>query len=242
MEEANALVAQIETEQPAGQLAQPELRYRADIKQTRFGELFEGIYLRRTILSFTQWFTSYFLTYGFSTWLPTLYVNLGHLPAERGLLLSLISSAIGLVVAYINAGIVDHVGRKPIFVAGFVLATVGALTGYTFVNFLGATGWPILFAGGTMMSVGMASSNLGVYVYTPELYPTRMRAWATAASSSMNRVASFIAPTLVGALLAAKLGIQSVFLMFFFVSLAGLVVMAVLGIETKQRVLEELSA
>jgi putative MFS transporter len=81
----------------------------------------------------------------------------------------------------------------------------------------------------------------GLYLYTPELYPTRMRAWATATGSSMNRVASTIGPLLVGALLGAGLGLSSVFAMFGVVALVGMIVMAWLGIETKQRVLEELA-
>jgi hypothetical protein len=57
----------------------------------------------------------------------------------------------------------------------------------------------------------------------------------------MNRLASIISPTAVGALLAAGLGIASVFAMFGVAGLIAMVVMAWLGIETKHRTLEELS-
>jgi putative MFS transporter len=75
----------------------------------------------------------------------------------------------------------------------------------------------------------------------PELYPTRMRAWATATGSSLNRVASAIGPALVGALLGAALGLGAVFAMFAVAAALGTATMAWLGIETKQRVLEELA-
>ncbi len=39
-------------------------------------------------------------------------------------------------------------------------------------------------------------------LHTPELYPTRMRAWATSTGSSLNRLGSFIAPLIVGWMLA----------------------------------------
>jgi MFS transporter, putative metabolite:H+ symporter len=45
----------------------------------------------------------------------------------------------------------------------------------------------------------------------------------------------------VGALLAAGLGIESVFAMFGAAGLIGFVVLATMGIETKQRMLEDLS-
>jgi putative MFS transporter len=54
-------------------------------------------------------------------------------------------------------------------------------------------------------------------------------------------VASAIGPILVGALLGAGLGLPSVFAAFGVVALVGMLVMAWLGIETKQRVLEELA-
>jgi hypothetical protein len=50
-----------------------------------------------------------------------------------------------------------------------------------------------------------------------------------------------IAPSAVGALLSAQLGVQSIFLMFGCVSLIAAVVLPLWGIETKQRILEELS-
>ena len=50
-----------------------------------------------------------------------------------------------------------------------------------------------------------------------------------------------IAPILIGLLLAAHLGIGSVFIMFGVASAVGGVVIAVWGIETKQRTLEELA-
>jgi MFS transporter, putative metabolite:H+ symporter len=77
--------------------------------------------------------------------------------------------------------------------------------------------------------------------YTAELYPTRMRGLGVSSASSMNRLASIAAPAVVGALLAANLGIESVFAMFGVVGIVGAIVIAAMGLETKQRRLEELS-
>lgn len=221
-------------------LEEPELKAPADVKPTRFGELFSPVYRRRTALSWVTWFCGYFILYGFSTWLPTLYVKLGGLPTGSALGLTAVVSAIYLVEIYVFALTVDRVGRKPWFVGGFALAVLGAVFGCVAIA-LGATAWPVLFVAGLLMGLGISPVTAGLYLYTPELYPTRMRAWATATGSSLNRVASTIGPILVGTLLGAGLGLGSVFLAFGLVALVGLAVMAALGIETKQRVLEELA-
>ena len=58
--------------------------------------------------------------------------------------------------------------------------------------------------------------------------------------SSFNRLGSFIAPSIVGFLLAEYSSIALVFAMFSVVALFGAVVMGTLGEETKRRTLEEL--
>jgi len=241
-QEADALLDQMEREarESGESLAEPELRAPADVKPTKFGELFSPVYRRRTALCWVTWFCGYFILYGFSTWLPTLYVRLGGLAIENALGLTVIAGAIYLVEIYVFAFTVDRVGRKPWFVGGFTLALIGASFGLVAI-LLDATAWPVLLVAGLLMGLGISPITAGLYLYTPELYPTRMRAWATATGSSVNRVASVIGPILVGVLLGAGLGLASVFLVFGVVAAVGLVVMAWLGIETKQRVLEELA-
>jgi putative MFS transporter len=240
--EAGAIVGRIEAElQRRGvELPAPGVRVQADIKPTRFAELFSHDYRRRTLLTWIQWFMCYFITYGYITWLPGLYVRVGHLPPQMGLLLTALSSACSVAVGYSMAAVLDSIGRKAVFTFLFGVAAAGALLGVVLIS-QHVTGWPALFAVAVVMLIGSGGNSLGVYVYTPELYPTRMRAWGTAAASSMNRIASFIAPILVGVLLGAGLGIQSVFGMFAVAALIGMVGMMTLGIETKQKTLEELS-
>ena len=54
----------------------------------------------------------------------------------------------------------------------------------------------------------------------------------------MNRLASVIAPTVVGWLLAGGFGLGAVFAMFAVVLLIGLAAMVRWGVETKERSLE----
>jgi putative MFS transporter len=224
------------------QLEAPEARYRADVQQTRFGELFSRQYRGRTLMNWTLWFASYFLQAGYTVWLPTLYVQIGGLPPDRALALTLVSSGTAVVSAYLAAYAMDHLGRKPLFLFGYGVAIIGAAVGVLAVALLHQTGWPTLFGAGWLMTFGISFTTGSLFIYTAELSPTRMRAWATATGSSVNRLVGFIAPTIVGALLATQLGIGGVFGLLLVTSLIGFITMKFFGIETRQRVLEELSA
>jgi putative MFS transporter len=78
-----------------------------------------------------------------------------------------------------------------------------------------------------------------LYLYTPEIYPTRMRAIGTAAATCWLRAASAAGPALVG-LLVVTHGIGSVFLIFAGIAVIGAVA-ATRTIETRNRRLEEIA-
>ena len=240
--EADAIVARMEDE--ARRLAKPLLPatvIRVIREKTRLTELFRGIYAKRTFVVWTQWFCCYFVANGYATWAPTLYMKMGGLPARYALALSIATGAIQLSMTYVFALSVDKHGRKPWFAGGFLFAALGSAMGAIAMGPLGVRGWEPLVIFGLIQSLGTSFNAIGVYLYTPELYPTRMRAWATATGSSMNRVASFTAPSIVGFILAQYDSIGLVFAMMAAVSLWGAIVMWMWGEETKRRVLEELS-
>ena len=80
--------------------------------------------------------------------------------------------------------------------------------------------------------------NLGVYLYTPELYPTRVRAIGVGTATAWLRLASMIGPTTVGFMIRRdssrcfwRSGSPRI----------TAIVTALFAIETKGRVLEEVS-
>jgi putative MFS transporter len=85
----------------------------------------------------------------------------------------------------------------------------------------------------------IGSINAVLYLYTPEIYPTRMRAIGTGLATSWLRIASAIGPALVGFLVDTK-GVRSVFLMFAAVSVVGAFA-ATCMVETSDRRLEEIA-
>lgn len=239
--EADDIVRRIEAQAWHEPLAPPLSKPQPELKKTRFSELFVGIYRRRTILLWTHWLCAYFVAYGFSTWLPTLYVTIGGLPVTYALALTIVSWAVTMSTAYTQAFLLDTVGRKPLFLLGFTIIMVGGIYGALTVLLFHTTSWQVLLSVSIVSGLGTSLTTAAAVNYTAELYPTRMRGLGVSTASSMNRLASIFAPAAVGALMAAQWGIQSVFAMFAVFGFIGLVVMATLGIETKMRSLEELS-
>jgi MFS transporter, putative metabolite:H+ symporter len=241
--EASAIVDAMEAEaKRGGKALLPAIPVARIVReQTSFLELFQGIYAKRTFVAWTQWFCAYFCANGFQIWTPTLFVKFGGLPTRDALALTIGMTATQLVWAYLTSGVIDRVGRVPWFAGGFALAALASIGGALAIGVFGVHGWQPLLIFGIFVVGGTSVNALGVYVYTPEQYPTRMRAWGTATGSSLNRVASFFAPLAIGWLLGANLGMASVFAMVAVVAAFGAIVIWTMGEETKLKTLEELS-
>lgn len=243
-DQAEAIVARGEDYAQArnAPLPEPEPIPPLDIKKSRFQELLSHAYLGRTVTLWLIWFMAYFVQYGFTVWLPGLYVRVGHLPAGDSLLLTAASGAVGVVGAYVLVWVLDTFGRRPTFLASFGLMVVGAIFGCVTIGLLGHDQWQWLFASSLIMLMGGSVLAVAVYIYTPELYPTRMRGWGTSFCSTGNRLASYLAPTIIGNLLGAGLGLGWVFVVMLAASVTGFVIMWLFGPETKGKVLEELAS
>ncbi|MGD8165931.1 MFS transporter [Herbiconiux sp. P16] len=242
--EAEALVSQLEREATAHghTLAPLEPTTTPDTSHRfRMSEIFRGQYGRRTILLAILWFTTFFVTYGFSVWLPTMYVAIGGLPQQNSLILTVILGAIQIAMAYVVASFVDRLGRKPTFIIGFAVATLGGLFGVVNIVLLGNTSWPILFVTGIILTIGIMLPTVTLYLYTAELYPTRMRGFATSSASSLSRVASIVSPFVFGFLLDGHGGAGAIFAILAGMAVVGLIAMSIGGIETRNRRLEEIS-
>lgn len=240
--EADAIVVRMEDEaRRAGTTLPPPTIVHILRSKTQLSEMFRGIYGKRTFVAWTQWFCCYFTSNGFVTWAPTLYMKMGGLPAKYALVVSIGAGAFQLSSTYIFALSVDRCGRKPWFGGGFTACATVCAIGALVMGPLGVHNWETLALFAVLLTVTTTPNTLGVYLYTPELYPTRMRAWATAMGSSLNRVASFVAPSIVGFILARYGSVALVFAMMSLVCAWGAFVIFMWGEETTRRVLEELS-
>jgi putative MFS transporter len=242
--EADAIVQQIERSTDKRELpTSPESANAAAaafaIAQPRgrgsWRELLAGFYRGRTLVVWVLWAATFFISNSLNNWLPTLYKTMYHLPLGDALRAASMTNIAQVVVLLACAFCIDRIGRRNWAVASFVV-------GACLLGLLGFMG-----AGSVLSVMILATISYGVigsiaavlYLYTPEIYPTRIRAIGTGLATSWLRLASAVGPALVG-MMVSKEGIGSVFLMFAGVSLVGAVV-ACLMIETRQRSLEEIA-
>ncbi len=201
-----------------------------------WSDLFGGDYLRRTLVIWVAWFATYFANYGLTTWLPTVYQNNFRLPLEQALTYSLVAPTIGLAASFMCALLIDHVGRRAWFAGAFGWAA----TGFLALWWIGPTTPERVLVLSSLSYMGISTLSLALFLYTAELYPTRVRALGTGAATAWLRLASIIGPSVVGSIIGSG-GLGDVFLVFGGVALAACIVMAFFARETKGRVLEEIS-
>jgi len=79
-----------------------------------------------------------------------------------------------------------------------------------------------------------------LYAYTPELYPTRVRATGSGCASAVGRLGSLLGPYIVGVVLPAA-GATGVFSLGAGAFVIAAAVVLLLGEETKGRSLEAIS-
>jgi putative MFS transporter len=199
-------------------------------------DLFKGIYLKRTLTIWGLWVCVYMINNGLVTWLPTLYRQVFQLPLQTSLAYGWITSGVGVVASIACALLIDKVGRKSWYATAFLAAIVPLLT----LAWLGATSAIEVLILVTATYAVLQTIAFSLYLYSAELYPTRLRAVGTGFGSAWLRAGSSIGSILVG-WIVADLGIRYVFAAFAAVALVGGLVTLRFAIETKGRVLEELS-
>lgn len=189
--------------------------------------------------SLSVWLIAFCLSvtgYGLLTWMPTLYVSVYKLPLKLSLAYALAPNAAGIAGALFGAWAVERIGRKPCFLMGFLGGAAPLLV-------LVFTRLPahdvMLLSAVSMFFLTLLLS--GIYVYAPEIYPTRMRALGTGVATAWMRVASIVGPLIVG-LLLSDIGLPGVFGFFAGASLVGAATVAAFFVETRGRRLEELAA
>ncbi|KYK09299.1 MULTISPECIES: MFS transporter [Streptomyces] len=199
-------------------------------------ELLTGRYGKRTLVIGLLWFTGYFANYGITSWLPTIYEDHFDVGLSTALLYSTVTSCAGLAGCLIVALTVDRVGRRNTVIwcmaaAALCLLLLGLTGGDS------ATG---VLAWTSLAAVFLFGSNICLYLYTPELFPTRIRALGSSVGGAMNRLGVILGPIVVGAIYAGG-AIGTVFVTLAAVALVGSLSAAAGAEETSGRTLEDVA-
>lgn len=234
LNEAHKIVSLIEKSaglEPEKIAVQPML---IENKRAAFADIWAPQFAKRTLMLWILWFGLVYSYYGIFTWLPSLMVGQGYtvLKTFEYVLIMTIAQLPGYFTA---AYLVDRIGRRATLSSYLALS---ALCAY----FFGQGGTPIVvLCWGSMMSF----FNLGawgvIYTYTPELYPTRIRALGSGWAAAIGRIGGVLAPTIVGYMVSGSAGFTKVFVMFTAVMLVISLVVWLAGEETKGKTLDEIN-
>ncbi len=204
------------------------------VAKASFRELWKKPFASRTIMLWLVWFGINFSYYGIFMWLPSLVFQQGF-TVVKTFEYVLIMTLAQLPGYYCAAWLVDKIGRK------YTLSAFLLFSGVASYFFGHASTAAALMMWGSVMSF----FNLGawgvLYTYTPEQYPTAIRALGSGWAAGFGRFGGMAAPMMVGALLARSFGFASVFYMFALVFAAVAVIVLSLGVESKQKDLESIS-
>jgi len=182
------------------------------------------------------WFCCYFAGYGLITWLPTIYRTVFRLDVASALRFGLATNVAGLVGDLLAALSIDHTGRR----AWFGLASAAGAVPLVALWILGAGDVRLVVICASLSYVFVGSNSLVCYLYTPEIYPTRLRALGSSIATAWLRAGSAIGPLVVGFMLT-RFELGAVFLMFGVASMTGGLAAVLFAVETCERVLEEVS-
>ena len=196
-------------------------------------DLFKGWIAKRTLLACLCWLFAVATQWGFITFTPMLLVKQGFL-VGTSLNLSLIMSIGAIPGVVAGSFLADRWGRKPtVICSALIAAALGVAIPFeanpTVIAVLG-------FCMATMIFVFIA---VVVCVYVPELFPTPARLSGSGFATGVGRVGLIFLPLLM-AHIVETLGGPFAFYVLSASSVCLAASIAVFGVETRNRSLEEI--
>jgi len=223
--EARAAMAETGTELPC----QPEAPTARHTVGSSFARLWSPGNRRTTTVLWAIWFGVNFGYYGFVLWTPTLLMGQGF-DMVKSFGFTVIMCLAQLPGYFSAAYLIEKIGRKPVLICYFAGTAVAAwLFGHA------GSEAAVLITGCLLYFFALGAWGC-VYAYTPEAYPTDVRASGSGWAAAFGRIGAFIAPFAVPALYAAcgaENGFSAVFAVLAAAFAAVSLVVAVFGRETK---------
>ena len=192
--------------------------------------LLEPALRRPTIMLWISWFSIGLAYYGLFVYLPTIFVERGYSFVQTyGYSLILAGAQIpGYLTA---AWLVERWGRRP------TLVTFLAASGVFTVLFALAGSTTAVVVTACLMSFFSLGAWAALYAYTPEAYPTQLRATGMGLASAMARISATLVSLLGATLIAGSLA--AALIVFGIAFGVGALAVGVLGTETRDRPLED---
>jgi putative MFS transporter len=203
--------------------------------RVRIPDLFKGGLAKSTIMISTIWFCMNYSGYAILVWLPILLTKQLHYGLGISLQFLAIACFISLL-GQISAGYCsDHLGRRPTITYSFIMY---GLSVYFFFWFGKdpSVGAALLI----IMQIFMGSCWGSVYAYSPENFPTRVRGTGLGFAGAIGRLGGILGPTIVG-IIYSTAGLTWVLHINMILLIVAVIVMFMLGRETKGKTLEQIT-
>lgn len=234
-EEAEAIMAAIEK---SAATALPAAVPRAPAPVADFTALAHPPLLLRMIVGSWVLITVNTLIFGFVTWLPQFFLQQG-LTITRSFEYTLVLVIASPAGCALGAFCADFIGRRTSII-GASIATV--VLGAIYATFTAATAPAIILTVGFLLVLVIYIQVAILFgVYTPELFPTEVRLRANGICNTLGRAATIVSPFAV-LWLATGFGMPGVLGLMIALVVVQIIVVWAWGIESRQRVLEDVAA
>ncbi|OUC80117.1 MFS transporter [Gordonia lacunae] len=167
-----------------------------------------------TLLLGSMSFVGLLLTYGLNTWLPQIMKTSGF-DAKGSLSFLLVLNGGAIVGGLIAARFADRRGPQQVVATSFCLATF-ALIGLTF-----ALPLPVLLVAVAVAGTGTIGTQVLIYGFVSNFYPTEARAAGVAWCAGFGRLGGIFGPVIGGLLIGAGISSATAFYLFAGIALLG---------------------
>lgn len=206
--------------------------------EVSFWTIFNRRYISATVFVSVFWFILDAVTYVIALQGPSILEDLGLSKGNASGTAAIIAfvAILGAVLTFV---VVDRYGRKSVTAIGFagmfITLLIAALALHYSSGILIIVLLFILFEISQEFGPGITNS-----IYPQELYPTSVRASAQGFGTTVSRIGAIVGISMFS-LVSIPYGIAAGLLLLSLLSLAGLIITLILGIETKGKSLEELT-
>ncbi len=243
--EAEAIVSKLEQKTAAKGLelapvAESEIDARAaeeKVEELPWAFLFKKKVVLRTLTAMFLCFTMNVLVYTVITWTPTILTKNGfdpHMSTTLTVVMQLgIPVGVGLLTFY-----VEKVNRKVILCTTYVLI---AIIGPIWASLPTENTALIMFVGFLLCVCTFTNSVTTAAIYLSEPFPTACRIRGAGVANAFGRLAGILSPMWISFLITTSLGTMGVFLINAILAVFMAVWLAIFGVETRGRTLEDIT-
>ncbi|MEN7531905.1 MFS transporter [Cupriavidus sp. DL-D2] len=206
----------------------PALQADTSVKQSVFA-LFTTTLRRRTIALALAWLLISIAYYGIFVYLPIRLSTQGF-AFMRGQVFLVVLALAQLPGYALAAYGVERWGRKPTLIGFLLLSALGCL-----LYSLGTS--PVVVIGSTLlMSFALLGTWGGLYAFTPEVFPTSLRATGMGTAGAVARFGGLFAPSIIAPVMATHFTLALA--MISAMLLAAAVAVAAVNVESRNRALD----